>query len=179
MQLLSWENAFAERFVRSIKEECLNRNDLLRTGIASAHDPAVHGALLYRAQSPGPGKPTSAARIRHRPTQSLCPTPTAPRRNAQLLPSGRSLTKADLFGQFATGQRMIWILEVRYEVLFAGGSQRMSPVVSGRRVERHVRVPWTSADLPGCWGGELSPTWQPNFDHWDLYLRVGPILNGR
>jgi hypothetical protein len=70
-------------------------DDLLRTGIASARGPAIHGALSYRAQSPGPGKPTSAARIRRCPTPSPCSTPTAPRRNAQLLPSGRSLTNVD------------------------------------------------------------------------------------
>src|SRR5450631_500190 len=72
-------------------------DDLLRTGIASARSPAVHGALPLRAQSSGPGKPTSAARIRHCPTPSSCSTPTAPRRNAQLLPSGRSLTYVDSF----------------------------------------------------------------------------------
>src|SRR3979490_1117535 len=76
-------------------------DDLRRTGIASARSPAVHGALPLRAQSSGPGKPTSAARIRHCPTPSSCSTPTAPRRNAQLLPSGRSLTNVDcFFGQF-------------------------------------------------------------------------------
>src|SRR5258708_20326191 len=76
-------------------------DDLRRTGIASARSPAVHGALPLRAQSSGPGKPASAARIRHCPTPSSCSTPTAPRRNAQLLPSGRSLTNVDcFFGQF-------------------------------------------------------------------------------
>src|SRR5450755_2831079 len=72
-------------------------DDLLRTGIASARSPAVHGALPLRAQSSGPGQPTSAARIRHCPTPSSCSTPTAPPRNAQLLPSGRSLTHVDSF----------------------------------------------------------------------------------
>src|ERR1035438_4927713 len=77
-------------------------DNLLRTGIASARGPPVHGALSYRAQSPGPGKPSSTARIRHCPTPSPCSTPTAPRRNAQPLPSGRSLTKVDsFFGQLA------------------------------------------------------------------------------
>src|SRR5450759_828566 len=84
------------RAVRAFnKRGVFKPNDLLRTGIASARSPAVHGALSYRAQSSGPGKPTSAARIRHCPTPSPCSTPTAPRRNAQLLPSGRSLTKVD------------------------------------------------------------------------------------
>src|SRR5208283_5004925 len=77
-------------------------DDLLRTGIASARSPAVHGALPLRAQSSGAGKPTSAARIRHCPTPSSCSTPPAPRRNAQLLPSSRSLINVDgFFGQFA------------------------------------------------------------------------------
>src|SRR5450756_2137682 len=76
-------------------------DDLLRTGIASARGPAVHGALSYRAQSSGPGKPNTAANVRRCPTPSPCSTPTAPRRNAQLLPSGRSLTNVDsFFGQF-------------------------------------------------------------------------------
>jgi putative transposase len=74
-------NAFAERFVRSIKPD-----DLLRTGIASARSPAVHGALPLRAQSSGPGKPTSVSPIHHCPAPSSCSTPTATRRNAQLLP---------------------------------------------------------------------------------------------
>src|ERR1019366_1837702 len=87
-------NAFAERFVRSIKEECLSRMIFFA--------PAVHGALSYRAQSSGPGKPNTAANVRRCPTPSPCSTPTAPRRNAQLLPSGRSLTNVDsFFGQFA------------------------------------------------------------------------------
>jgi hypothetical protein len=80
-------------------------DDLLRTGIASARAPAVHGALSYRAQSSGPGKPNTAANVRRCPTPSPCSTPTAPRRNAQLLPSGRSLTNVDsLFGQFGNAQ---------------------------------------------------------------------------
>src|SRR5450756_2276052 len=75
-------------------------DDLLRTSIASARAPAVHGALSYRAQSSGTGKPNTAANVRRCPTPSPCSTPTAPRRNAQLLPSGRSLTNVDsFFGQ--------------------------------------------------------------------------------
>src|ERR1035438_38022 len=79
----------------------LEPDDLLRTGVASARSPPVHGALSYRTQSSGPGKPNTAANVRRCPTPSPCSTPTAPRRNAQLLPSGRSLTNVDsLFGQF-------------------------------------------------------------------------------
>src|SRR5450756_1228373 len=70
-------------------------DDLLRTSIASARAPAVHGALSYRAQSSAPGKPNTTANVRRCPTPSPCSTPTAPRRNAQLLPSGRSLTNVD------------------------------------------------------------------------------------
>ena len=74
-------------------------DDVLRAGIPGARSPAVHDALSYRTQSSGPGKPTSAARIRQRPTPSHCPTATAPRRNAELLPSGRGLIRSDsLFG---------------------------------------------------------------------------------
>ena len=90
-----------ERFRRAVRafnqRGVFEPDDLLRTGIASARGPAVHGALSYRAQSSGPGKPTAAARIRHCPTPSSCSTPTAARRNAQLLPSGRSLTNVDCF----------------------------------------------------------------------------------
>ncbi len=90
-----------ERFRRTVrafnKRGMFEPDDLRRTGIASARSPAVHGALPLRAQSSGPGKPTSAARIRHCPTPSSCSTPTAARRNAQLLPSGRSLTNVDCF----------------------------------------------------------------------------------
>src|SRR5450759_949470 len=90
------------RAVRAFnKRGVFKPDDLLRTGIASARAPAVHGALSYRAQSSGPGKPNTAAHVRRCPTPSPCSTPTAPRRNAQLLPSGRSLTNVDsLFGQF-------------------------------------------------------------------------------
>jgi transposase InsO family protein len=117
-------NAFAERFVRSIKEECLSRMIFfVRIGIASARSGAVHGALPLRAQSSGPGKPTSAARIRHCPTPSSCSTPPAPRRNAQLLPSGRSLTNVDgFFGQFGhadvivTGDRAMQNLKKYQEI---------------------------------------------------------------
>src|ERR1700690_1067287 len=87
-------NAFTERFVRSIKG-VFKPDDLLRTGIASARGPAVHGALSYRAQSSGSGKPNTAANVRRCPTPSPCSTPTAHRRNAQLLPSGRSLTNVE------------------------------------------------------------------------------------
>src|ERR1035441_1193607 len=94
-----------ERFRRAVRafnyREVFKPDDLLRTGIASARAPAVHGALSYRAQSSGPGKPNTAANVRRCPTPSPCSTPTAPRRNAQLLPSGRSLTNVDsFFGQF-------------------------------------------------------------------------------
>lgn len=61
-------NAFAERFVRSIKRGMLEPRDLLRTGIASARDPAFHGALPCRAQSSGARKPTPAARFPRYPT---------------------------------------------------------------------------------------------------------------
>src|SRR5450759_2777302 len=96
------------RAVRAFnKRGVFKPDDLLRTGIASARAPAVHGALSYRAQSSGPGKPNIAANVRRCPTPSPCSTPTAPRRNAQLLPSGRSLTNVDsFFGQFARAIRI-------------------------------------------------------------------------
>jgi hypothetical protein len=81
---------------------------------ANDHGPRANAALSeqergefgnHRAQSSGPGKPTSAARIRHCPTPSRCSTPTAPRRNAQLLPSGRSLTNVDSISWTIRGGR--------------------------------------------------------------------------
>jgi transposase InsO family protein len=44
-------NAFAERFVRSIKYECLKKNDLLRDGIAATGNSELLGALSPGAQS--------------------------------------------------------------------------------------------------------------------------------
>ena len=83
------------------KRGMFESDDLLRTGIASARSLAVHGPLSFRAQPSAPEQPTSGALIRRCPTPSSCSTQTAPRRNAQLLPSGCSLTNVDgFFGQF-------------------------------------------------------------------------------
>ncbi|MDB6083339.1 MAG: hypothetical protein JWN43_1220 [Gammaproteobacteria bacterium] len=53
-------NAFAERFVRSIKSECLRPDDFLRTGIASTRDYPIPLSLSHRAKSSGSRKSTAA-----------------------------------------------------------------------------------------------------------------------
>ena len=98
-------NAFAERFVRSIKSECLNRNDLLRTGLASARDHPLHGALPRRTQSSGPRKPTSAARPYRRTISVGASAPTS-RWNPQLLSPRSCVNCVDsVSGQHALGTR--------------------------------------------------------------------------
>ncbi|HEY4953323.1 MAG TPA: integrase core domain-containing protein, partial [Gemmatimonadaceae bacterium] len=90
-------SAFAERFVRSIKEQCLSRMIFFAPASLQHALRQFMAHYPYRAQSSGPRKPTSAANVRRCPTPSPCSTPTAPRPNAQLLPSGRSLTNVDSF----------------------------------------------------------------------------------
>lgn len=89
----------SERFRKAVRafnqRGVFEPDDLLGTGVDPAHSPAIHGALPLRAQSSGPGQPTSAARTRHCSTPSSRSTPSAPRRNAQLPLSGRSLMNVD------------------------------------------------------------------------------------
>ena len=87
-------NAFAERFVRSIKIRVPEPNDLLRSGLASARDLAIHGALSRRAKPSGPRKPTLAACPCHRAISARAPA-TAPRWNPELLLSRRRLSGLD------------------------------------------------------------------------------------
>ena len=132
-------NAFAERFVRSIKEECLSRMIFFAPASLQHAVRQFMAHLSYRAQSPGPGKPSSAARIRRCPTPSPCSTPTAPRRNAQLLPSGRSLTNVDsFFGQFGLSpHRTFLAVGVRSSVLLFC---LRSSALYGERLLTHVVV---------------------------------------
>ncbi len=51
-------NAFAERFVRSIKSECLNRMIFFGKDSLPVRVTAIHGALPRRAKSSGPRKST-------------------------------------------------------------------------------------------------------------------------
>src|SRR5450759_4596207 len=63
-------NAFAERFVRSIKEECLSRMIFFAPASLQHALRQFMAHYPYRAQSSGPRKPTSAANVRR------CPTPS-------------------------------------------------------------------------------------------------------
>jgi Integrase core domain len=102
--------SFAERFVRSIKEECLSRmiffgpvslQRAVRQFMAHYHIEHNHQGLENRLPQPAP--------VNARPPPLSCSTPTAPRRNAQLLRSGRSLTKVDSFrGQFAVAHAAVF-----------------------------------------------------------------------
>ncbi len=82
------------------KVRVLDPNDLLRTGLASARDLPLHGALPHRTQSSGPRKSTPAARPYARATSASASAP-APRWNAQLLPPRSRLNGfAPLSGQY-------------------------------------------------------------------------------
>ncbi len=55
-------NPHAERFVRSIKESCLDRMIFFGGGVAANGSSELCGALPQRAQSPGSGEPTDQPR---------------------------------------------------------------------------------------------------------------------
>jgi transposase InsO family protein len=77
-------NAHAERFVRSIKEECLDRDNSDRRAALSTRGGRVRHALSRRTQSPGPRQSPHRGVASHRPDASCPPTPSA-RRPPQLL----------------------------------------------------------------------------------------------
>jgi Integrase core domain len=89
-------NAFAERFVRSIKEECLSR--MIFFGPASLQHAVRQFMAHYRSERNHQGlenrlpQPASVTALPHHPGQR-----DSASRNASLLPSGRSLTIVDCF----------------------------------------------------------------------------------
>src|SRR6266850_1682673 len=95
MMFVGWVNRHQLDVIEYLQEE----NRVLKERLGGRH--IIH---VIRLPPRSPNLTASAARIRHCPTPSSCSTPTAPRRNAQLLPSGRSLTNVDcFFGQFGHG----------------------------------------------------------------------------
>jgi hypothetical protein len=84
-------NAFAERWVGSVKRECLSENDLLRRADSPPRAGRVHRALSCRTQSPGQrqrhpvSEPTSIAKPKAE-AGLLSPTTRWP---AQILLPGR------------------------------------------------------------------------------------------
>ena len=96
-------NAYAERFVRSIKEECLDRmifvgQGALRRAITEFVAPLSHGA-----QSPRRREPIAPARRRTADAESTGTTPSATRWNAELL----------LWSGCVDIRRSIWTIRVR------------------------------------------------------------------
>jgi Integrase core domain len=156
-------NAFAERFVRSIKEECLSRmifvgpaslQHAVRQFMAHYHSERNHQGLENRLP-----QPASVTALPHHPVQ---------RRQrlggiAQLLPSGRSLTNVDcFFGQFGQPPSA-WPPERRFHLsrpegprergrrIFLPSHQVASCHVLWRRVDRRIRV-----RPPQCFGPNRS-----------------------
>ena len=64
-------NAYAERFVRSIKEECLESRDPARGATSSAHDSRVRGPLPRRAEPSRHRQRADSAARRERMAQDL------------------------------------------------------------------------------------------------------------
>src|SRR6266404_8363326 len=145
-------------------------DDLRRTGIASARSGADHGALPLRARSSGPGQPTSAARIRHCPTPSSCSTPPAPRRNAQLLPSGRSLTNVDgFFGQFAGKADGVELLSDGADIKTL--CHRVVNTIGCPALQPFTQLPRTAR----LWQRNLEILRQTMFNHGAVYIVAHPL----
>jgi hypothetical protein len=101
------ENAFAERFVRSIKGRMSESDDLRWAGITSARAHPVCDPLSRRAKSSGARKPVAAASRRHWRALRRSQTASATGRNAELLSSSSRLNR--LLFHF-------WTLRARWRV---------------------------------------------------------------
>ena len=103
-------NAFAERFVRSIKEECLNR--MIFFGQASLRHTITQYMTHYQDERNHQGlekKPPPAVAPRRWRTSRPSQTASATRRNAQLLLPRSSLTSLDsVSGHYGVALGVVW-----------------------------------------------------------------------
>ena len=83
-------NAHAERFVRSIKESCLER--MIRRGVVADSHFQFRCPFSLRAQSPGARQPADQPRRGASRQRRAGPAESAPRRHAELLLPDRSLS---------------------------------------------------------------------------------------
>ena len=86
-------NAHAERFVRTIKESCLDRMILFGEGGGEDRRLAVRESLPERAQSPGAREPDHRPGVELRWAGGFNRAATAPRRAVELLLSGRRVMR--------------------------------------------------------------------------------------
>ena len=85
-------NAYAERFVRSIKEECLSRVVVLGERHLTPHRSGVHRALPRREEPPGARQPVGGTGASTGEPWCRGPSAGTHRRTTELLPSRRRMT---------------------------------------------------------------------------------------